>query len=154
MKTISLILSLCVIVLASCGRNESDNPEQKWQAAKDSVGMTISITQALQDWRRDSLGCLELRMKVSEAGILDSIKIDSLLYEEVLELLGTPNRSHIEKQWLETEEKEEELLILTYDISSYCSTRNGILSAEPIAWVNISILPRTKRVVKVMGGIT
>lgn len=140
-----LLLALMTMFLL-IGCNTSDN------AKKESNPEATTITKGLEDWRKDSLGCLELRLKVSEAGILDSIKIDSLLYEEVIELLGTPNRTHTEKKWLEAEEKEEELLILTYDISSYCSTKNSVTSAEPISWLNISILPRTKRVVKVMGA--
>jgi hypothetical protein len=151
MKTISLVLSLCVIVLASCGSNESDNPEQKWQAAKYSAGVTINITDALQNWRKDSLGCEDKRIAAMNEGLFKVVKLDSLSFEDVVQLLGKPNRTR--HNLVLVVGKEEDVIVHTYYTGSDCYEENGQRVTEPVSWLDVSILPRTNRVVHVMGAI-
>jgi hypothetical protein len=150
MKSISLVLMICAIVLTSCGRNESDNPEQKWQAAKDSAGVTLNITQALQDWKKDTVGCLRLRDEAMIKGLFKVVKLDNIPQDSVIQMLGQPNL--IRPRAISLNGKEVNVIVLTYYTESMCTAQNQF--EDRLSWLNISILVDTNRVVDVMGGIT
>ena len=151
MKTISLVLIVYASVLASCGSNQSDNPELKWQAAKDSTGITINITDALQNWRKDSVGCRDIIRTAMNDGLFKVVKLANLSFEEVVQLLGKPNRTRQELGWVI--DKEENVIVHTYYTGSDCYEKDGQSVVEPVSWLDVSILPRTNRVVDVAGAV-
>lgn len=150
MKTISLVLIVCASILVSCGSNQSDDPEQKWQAAKDSAGVTINITQALQDWKKDTVGCLRLRAAAMIKGLFKVVKLNNIPQESVIQMLGQPNL--IRPRVITLNGKEVNVIVLTYYTESMCTAQNQF--EDRLAWLNVSILTETNRVVDVMGGIT
>lgn len=145
-----IIFIIAIQLLASCSA-VSDKTESKWQAAKDSTGVTINITDALQNWRKDSVGCRDMRITAMNDGLFKVVKLANLSFEEVVQLLGKPNRTRQELGWVI--DKEENVIVHTYYTGSDCYEKNGQSVVEPVSWLDVSILPRTNRVVDVAGAV-
>ena len=151
MNTMISVILIILLTLIGCHASEQQDSEAKWQYLKDSANVNINITQALINWRKDSTGCLSMRMDAMLKGLYKVVKLEHLTHEQVVELLGSPNMVRPDHDRFN--EQEVKLEVLTYFTSSDCYEENGEKKVEMESWLDISIEQSSQRVVKVMGGV-
>ncbi len=86
--------------------------------------------------------------------IIDNVHFINKSEEEVIQLIGNPNRKIFACYYIDAVKEDDEFIELRYYFDALCSNGQPTENNDGLCWLEIVISPRTKKVVSIDKGCT
>lgn len=142
-----ITLSFLIIMLLNVSCSSAKETEGMAQSSPQQD--TMLLQRYLQDWRKDSIGCLKLRDDVMAQYLIDHIGFVGKTRKEVEEILGAPNDTLVSQRYFPAINEDRKFFFLIYYFDIHCEDGKPTPNRLNRCWIEIAIHPDRKEVVSV-----
>jgi hypothetical protein len=122
----------------SCSKVSTDSVESAIK--NDSL-----LLQFLDEWKKDTTDCIKYRNATMAEYIDNHLSLVDKTKEEVINLLGTPNKVKQRRVYLGLRGKEEDFIYLIYFFEGDCQHIDSA-GREDQCWIEVLVSPKNNKV--------
>lgn len=116
----------------------------------DKIGSDITtdslLIEFLNEWRKDTTDCIKYRNAPMAEYIDSNLLLVGKTRDEVLTLLGSPNKIKTQRTYLGLLKEEDDFIYLMYFFEGDCQSVNSH-GREDQCWIEVLISPKTDKAV-------